>query len=122
MTDKELPNSSPDAHFGNDLGTRITDDHHRADDAAAERRHIHDVMWTHDHPEIEFSGYVSEEDEDDEFCAYRMDIDTHETHIVPKDIDNITENTEWSFIGVQNRAVMFEGETLGEPYSDGEQE
>jgi hypothetical protein len=41
-----------------------------------------------------------------------MEFSSQGIHVVPNDISAITEQTDWSFIGVKDGAIMFEAESV----------
>jgi len=43
------------------------------------------------------------------FAGFRLEIPTDGTHVVPDDIEQITEHTDWSFTGCKDGSVLFEG-------------
>lgn len=85
------------------VGTPIREEDTSAAEAEADR-----IATLINHPEavdnITFYQY-----EDEDVWGHRLEIDTLGLHIIPDAIDTITEQTSWSFIGVKDAAVMFEG-------------
>jgi hypothetical protein len=88
---------------GSTIGTPLV-----SDEAEEKRSRVNELMWSDTHTDIQFYKYT----DDGETWGVRMEINSYGCHIVPKDIDNIIKNTDWSFVGVQNGAVMFEAEEM----------
>jgi hypothetical protein len=86
------------------IGTRVKE----SPETRNERERINSLTVTDNDYEITFFAYS----DDGEIWGHRMEISTEDTHVVPADITEITEDTDWSFIGCKDGAVMFEGGSL----------
>lgn len=92
-------NSSDSAHI---VGEPIQESDR--DKAEAERDRVSSLIGKPSEA-ISFYQYT----DDSEVWGHRMEISTENIHVIPIDIDWIRDETNWSFIGCKNGAVMFEG-------------
>jgi hypothetical protein len=82
------------------IGSRVK----KSPETRNERERINSLTVTNDKKDITFFAYT----DDGEIWGHRMEIATDDTHVVPADITEITENTDLSFIGCKDGSVMFE--------------
>lgn len=79
------------------IGTQVTD----TTKVRRVEKHVNKLVRTSETLSVELFAY--------DFDGYRMEVSTEDTHVAPDDITQITEHTDWSFIGCKDGSVMFEG-------------